>query len=98
MKKPRRTPAKISSRCKARKIVGRNTAMQIPASEKRRARKTNTDERSREFLTTTNVEPHKRVQSARASSARRRWEEAVSIVATLLLGASFGKAALAYRP
>src|SRR5712671_7388204 len=46
--------------------------MQTPASVKRSARKTNTDESSSEFLTTTNVDPHSRVQNASANSARKR--------------------------
>src|SRR5258708_13301415 len=46
--------------------------MQMPASVKRSARKTNTDEWSSEFLTTTNVDPHSSVQNASANSARKR--------------------------
>src|ERR1700757_4740597 len=72
MKKPRRTPAKTSSRWVSRKIRGRNKAMQIPASVKRSARNTNTEDRSSEFLTTTNVEPQRSVHNASASSARSR--------------------------
>src|SRR5712672_258836 len=72
MKKPSRTPAKISSRCSTRNTCGRNTDMQNPASVKRSARKTNTDESSSEFLTTTNVDPHSSVQNASANSARKR--------------------------
>src|SRR6516162_1891738 len=72
MKKPRRTPANISSRCSTRNMPGRKIAMQIPARVKRNARNTNTDEWSREFLTTTNVDPHSKVQNANAKSARSR--------------------------
>src|SRR5258707_4506411 len=72
MKKPSRRPAKISPRCSARNTCGRNRAMQNPASVKRSARKTNTDESSSEFLTTTNVDPHSSVQNASANSARKR--------------------------
>jgi hypothetical protein len=46
--------------------------MQMPASVKRKAKNTKTDESSSEFLTTTNVDPHSSVQNASANSARRR--------------------------
>src|SRR5262249_10169069 len=69
----RRMPAKTSSLPRRPRSPGRSTAITRPAREKRSARKTNTEERSREFLTTTKVEPHSKVQSASASSAERRF-------------------------
>src|SRR6267142_462685 len=73
MKKPRRKPAKISSRSMEKKTRGRHNAIRIPAREKRNARKRKTEEWSSEFFTTTNVEPHRTVQKVRPMSARKRF-------------------------
>ena len=48
--------------------------MHNPASEKRTAKNTRTDDWSSAFFTTTKVEPQRRVENASASSARNRWD------------------------